>query len=142
MRIFRDYDRPQENRRIFEYVSNGCNRDGLAISAAHYLMNSSSYEHKLLIVLSDVKPNDVVKIPSKTGGEAEAYEQDAGITDCALEVRRARADGISVVCVFTGDDEDLPSAKLVYGRDFARIQSLDMLADTVGKLIQNQIKNL
>ena len=142
VRIFRDYDKPQDNRRIFEYVSNGCNRDGLAISAAHYLMNSSSYEHKLLIVLSDVKPNDVVKIPSKTGGEAEAYEQDAGITDCALEVRRARADGISVVCVFTGDDEDLPSAKLVYGRDFARIQSLDMLADTVGKLIQNQIKNL
>lgn len=70
------------------------------------------------------------------------YENDAGITDCALEVRRARADGISVICVFTGDDEDLSSAKLVYGRDFARIQSLDMLADTVGKLIQNQIKNL
>jgi len=142
VRIFRDYDKPQDNRRIFEYVSNGCNRDGLAISAAHYLMNSSSYEHKLLIVLSDVKPNDVVKIPSKTGGEAEPYEQAAGVTDSALEVRRARADGISVVCVFTGDDEDLPSAKTVYGRDFARIQSLDMLADTVGKLIQNQIKNL
>ncbi len=142
VRIFRDYDKPQDNRRIFEYVSNGCNRDGLAISAAHYLMNSSSYEHKLLIVLSDVKPNDVMKIPSKTGGEPEAYEQDAGVTDCALEVRRARADGISVVCVFTGDDEDLPSAKTVYGRDFARIQSLDMLADTVGRLIQNQIKNL
>ena len=142
VRIFRDYDKPQDNRRIFEYVSNGCNRDGLAISAAHYLMNSSSYEHKLLIVLSDVKPNDVVKIPSKTGGEAEPYEQAAGVTDSALEVRRARADGISVVCVFTGDDEDLPSAKTVYGRGFARIQSLDMLADTVGKLIQNQIKNL
>lgn len=142
LRIFRDYDKPRDNRKIFEYVSNGCNRDGLAISAAHYLMASSPYAHKLLIVLSDVKPNDVVKIPSVRGGEPELYEQQAGITDTAIEVRRARADGISVVCVFTGDDEDLPAAKLVYGRDFARIKSLDMLADTVGKLIQNQIKNI
>ena len=62
------------------------------------------------------------------------------MTDTALEVRRARADGIAVVCVFTGNDEDLPGAKLVYGRDFARIQSLEKLADTVGMLIQNQIK--
>lgn len=142
VRIFRDYDKPQDNRKIFEYVSNGCNRDGLAVSAAHHLMNQSPYEHKLLIILSDVKPNDVVKIPSKTGGEAVPYEQDAGLRDCALEVRRARADGISVICVFTGEDEDIAAAKLVYGRDFARIQSLDQLADTVGKLIQNQIKNL
>lgn len=142
VRIFRDYDRQQDNRKIFEYVSNGCNRDGLAISAAHHLMNTSPYEHKLLIILSDVKPNDVVKIPSKTGGDAIPYEQDAGLRDCALEVRRARADGISVICVFTGEDGDIPAAKLVYGRDFARIQSLDQLADTVGKLIQNQIKNL
>ena len=70
------------------------------------------------------------------------YDSQPGITDTALEVRRARADGISVICVFTGEDEDLPAAKLVYGRDFARVQSLDQMADTVGKLIQNQIKNL
>lgn len=142
LRIFRDYDKPKDNRKIFEYVSNGCNRDGLAISAAHALMNKTGYEHKLLIILSDVKPNDVIKIPSKTGGASTPYENAAGLTDCALEVRRARADGIAVVCVFTGEDEDLPSAKLVYGRDFARLQSLDLFADTVGKLIQNQIKLL
>jgi nitric oxide reductase activation protein len=70
------------------------------------------------------------------------YEAGAGVNDTALEVRRARADGISVMCVFTGSDEDVSSARLVYGRDFARIQSMDQLADTVGKLIQNQIKNL
>lgn len=57
-------------------------------------------------------------------------------------MRRARADGIAVMCVFTGDDEDVVSAKLVYGRDFARIRSLSMFADTVGMLISNQIKNL
>lgn len=140
MRVFRDYNEPKGDDRIFEYVSNGCNRDGLAIRAAHYLMNEQHYEHKVLIVLSDVKPNDVVKIRGRDGGEPLPYEQGAGLTDTAYEVRRARADGIAVVCVFTGADEDLPSAKMVYGRDFARIQSMEKFADTVGMLIQNQIK--
>lgn len=140
MRIFRDYNQWNRNDKIFDYVSNGCNRDGLAIRAAHYLINDSPYEHKVLIVLSDVKPNDVIKIRERSGGELSAYEYETGLTDTALEVRRARADGIAVVCVFTGNDEDLPGAKLVYGRDFARIQSLDKFADTVGMLIQNQIK--
>lgn len=142
LRVFRDYDRPRDNRRIFEYVSNGCNRDGLAIAALHRLMNASPYEHKLLIVLSDVKPNDVVKTRRRETDELVTYEKDVGLTDAALEVRRARADGIAVMCVFTGDDEDVASAKLVYGRDFARIRSLSMFADTVGMLISNQIKNL
>lgn len=142
LRIFRDYEHPADNRRIFEYVSNGCNRDGLAISAARELMHESHCEHRMLIVLSDVKPNDVVKTRARATEDSIPYEKQAGITDTALEVRRARAEGIAVICVFTGDDEDVPAAKLVYGSDFTRIKSLDMLADAVGRLIQNQIKNL
>ena len=122
-------------------MSNGCNRDGLAIRAARYLISQERYEHRILIVLSDVKPNDVCKIRGK-GEELIPYEANAGVTDTAFEVRKARAEGISVICVFTGVDEDIPSAKLVYGRDFARIQSLDKLADTVGILLQNQIRNI
>lgn len=141
LRVFRDYEDRGNNDKIFEYVSNGCNRDGLAIRAAHYLMSRSVYEHKILIILSDVKPNDIKKICS-SDNEMIPYELEAGLVDTALEVRRARADGIAVVCVFTGDDKDVASAKMVYGRDFARIQSLDKLADTVGMLIQNQIKNI
>lgn len=142
LRVFRDYGEWNKNDRIFQFVSNGCNRDGLAIRAAHHLINETSYEHKVLIVLSDVKPNDVMKIRARDGSELSAYEYEAGLMDTALEVRRARADGIAVVCVFTGNDEDVPAAKLVYGRDFARIQSLDKFADTVGMLIQNQLKNI
>jgi len=141
LRVFREYQKPGDDRRIFEYVSNGCNRDGLAVRAAHYLIGRAPYEHKLLIVLSDVKPNDVVKLPVAGGGEGAAYEKQAGLRDTALEVRSARADGIAVLCIFTGKDEDLPAARLVYGRDFVRIRSIDQLADTVGLLIQNQIKN-
>ena len=142
VRIFRDYNRPSDNAKIFEYVSNGCNRDGLALSAVHYLMNRNTAAHKLLIILSDVKPNDVIKIRSRTDQEPVPYALDAGVNNTAFEVRRARADGISVICVFTGNDEDVSSARSVYDRDFARIRSLDKLADTVGMLIQNRIKNL
>ncbi len=143
LRIYRDYfERRGANRRIFDYVSNGCNRDGLAIRCMHHLMNQGSFEHKILIILSDVKPNDIRRIQTRDGSEPIPYEAGAGVTDTAYEVRRARADGIAVICAFTGDDEDLPSAKLVYGRDFATVRSLDRLADSIGQLLQNQIRNL
>lgn len=142
LRVFRSYEERGANGRIFEYVSNGCNRDGLGIRMAHYLIGKEHFEHKILIVLSDAKPNDVVRMRRKESGEYTNYEQQNGIRDTAFEVRSARADGIHVICVFTGADEDVPSARLIYGRDFARIQSLDKLADTVGMLLQNQIKNM
>ena len=142
LRIYRDYGETGQNRRIFDYVANGCNRDGLAVRTMRVLMNESVCEHRLLIILSDVKPQDVVRIWNEEDGSFLSYEAETGVLDTAYEVRRARAEGIAVICVFTGDDEDLPAAKTVYGRDFARIRSVDQLADTVGILIQNQIKNI
>ena len=57
-------------------------------------------------------------------------------------MRRARADGIAVICVFTGEDKNLPAARMVYGRDFVRIRDFSHFADAVGKLIIDQMKNL
>ena len=142
VRIFRDYGESGRNDRIFDYVSNGCNRDGLAVRVVRTMMEDSACEHRLLIVLSDVKPQDIVRIWNEEEESFISYEQETGVRDTAYEVRRARAEGIAVICVFTGEDEDLPAAKTVYGRDFARIRSIDQLADTVGLLIQNQIKNI
>ncbi len=142
LRIYRDYGETGKNDRIFDYVSNGCNRDGLAVRAARTMMKDSACEHRLLIILSDVKPQDVVRILDEEDGSYISYEKETAIRDTAYEVRRARAEGIAVICVFTGEDEDLPAARTVYGQDFARIRSVDQLADTVGLLIQNQIKNI
>ncbi|MCR5136970.1 MAG: hypothetical protein K6C12_07710 [Oscillospiraceae bacterium] len=142
LRIFRDYNETDQNGKIFEYVANGCNRDGLAVRTAHRLISRSACEHRMLILLSDVKPQDIVRIYDREDDSFIPYEKETGIRDTAFEVRKARADGIAVICVFTGTDEDLPAAKTVYGRDFARIRSADQLADTVGLLIQNQIRNL
>ena len=62
LRLFNDYSASGDNSSIFDYCPEGCNRDGLAIRAAGNLMATSPYEHKMLIVLSDVKPLDVAKI--------------------------------------------------------------------------------
>ena len=142
MRIFRDYNEPGKNSAVFDFIATGCNRDGLAIRAAHKLINSASYTHRLLILLSDVRPHDIVKINSLAGAGDEYYEDAAGIKDTAIEVRSAMADGISVICVFTGEDKSVEAARLVYGQNFARIQSIDMLASTIGKLIRTELKNL
>ena len=130
MRLFNEYS-SVDNSSIFDYYTEGCNRDGLAIRAAGYLMSGTSYAHKMLIVLSDVKPLDVAKIRKDERDVGVSYDEMRALKDTAHEVRRLRAEGISVICVFTGTDEDLPSAKIVYGQDFVRIRDFSLFADTV-----------
>lgn len=138
--LFRDYGEPKRNQNIFNYFTTGCNRDGLAIRTAHHLLEQSENDNRLLIILSDAKPNDVKKV--RIPGDSPLYRNyadDIGIQDAAAEVRAAKRDGISVISVFTGKDENVPAAKRIYGRNFARIKSVDQFADTVGLLIQNQM---
>ena len=142
MRLFNDYSSSGDNSGIFDYFAEGCNRDGLAVRAAGDLMSRTPYEHKMLIVLSDVKPLDAAaKIRRDERDVGVTYDGVRALTDTAHEVRRLRADGISVICIFTGEDDNLPSAKMVYGRDFVRIRDFSLFADTVGKLIIDQMKN-
>ncbi len=142
MRLFNDYGAAHENDSIFTYCPEGCNRDGLAIRAAGELMSRSAYEHKMLIVLSDVKPLDAAaKIRKDERDVGVTYDGVRALTDTAFEVRRLRAEGIAVICIFTGEDENLPAARMVYGRDFVRIHDFSLFADTVGKLIIDQMKN-
>ena len=95
----------------------------------------------MLIILSDVKPLDIAKIRKDERDVGVSYDAVRALTDTAHEVRRLRADGISVICIFTGQDEELPSARMVYGQDFVRIRDFSFFADTVGKLIIDQMKN-
>ncbi len=139
--LFRDYQETENNDNIFNYFPCGCNRDGLGIRIAAGRMARTDYEHKLLILLSDVKPNGVVKVETAEG-VFQNYADELGVADTAAEVHRAKMNGVSVICVFTGNDADLPAARRVYGHNLARIRSLNQFADTVGKLILMQIKNL
>ncbi len=139
--LFRDYHETKKNQEIFRYFTTGANRDGLAIRLATGMLKDNHADHKVLIVLSDCKPNDVIKVKTSTG-QFKDYAATVGVEDTAAEVHAARMNDITVLCVFTGDDDALPSVHRIYDKDFARIRSLDQFADTVGTMLQNRIRLL
>lgn len=141
--LYRDYEEKDKNDKIFNYRASGSNRDGLAIRTAVHMMENTQSENKILIILSDCKPNDIEInpgtgiIPIKT-----EYSGIKGVNDTAYEVKRGIMKGNTILCVFTGEDEDVASAKRIYGRNFVRINYLERFADIVGVMLQNQLKNL
>ena len=137
---YRDYFETDKNQRIFHFFTTGCNRDGLALRAMCQEMESAPCEHKILILLSDARPHDIIQILQN--GQYVKYSEENSILNTASEVRSLQHRGIAVICVFTGDDDDVPAAHTIYGRNFARIRNLEQFADTVGTLIQNQIRSL
>ena len=141
LRILRDYNESGNNDAIFDYVSAGWNRDGLALRAMGWLMDRSPCDHRLFILLSDANPNDDQKIPA-AGHFPKDYSGKAGVQDTADEAALLRRRGMAPVCVFTGRDADLAAAHKIYGRDLTRIPSIGWFANTVGKLIQGRIQNM
>ena len=144
LRRFRDYESSiKDNENIFEYFSAGNNRDGLAINAVSEGILMREEENKILIVLSDGKPNDV-KIGNRETrtlrGEV-AYKGSIAIKDTALEVRRARKNGIMVLGVFTGKEQDLNAEKLIYGKDFVYTKNIEKFSDIVGTYLKRIIQN-
>ncbi|WFF71483.1 hypothetical protein [Proteiniclasticum sp. QWL-01] len=141
LRLFRDYNSPKDNQEIFRYRATGFNRDGLAIRTARQLMSQTRYDHKILLVLSDGKPNDMARTKGNSPVSTD-YSDQIAVTDTALEVRKGRGEGIGILCVFTGKEADLPAAKTIYGRSLAHIESPERFAQTVGILLQHELTRL
>lgn len=144
LRRYRDYQSPlEDNTNIFEYYAAGNNRDGLALRAVCQGLQKRSEENKILIVLSDGKPNDI-KISKNNQrhikGEAP-YKGITAIKDTALEVRQIRNNGILVLGVFTGKEEDLFAEKFIYGKDFIYTRNIDRFSDIVGTFFKSVIIN-
>lgn len=128
---------------IFEYFSAGNNRDGLAIKATCDDLIEREEENKILIVLSDGKPNDVKigKDRSRSLRGEASYKGIIGVKDTALEVRKARKQGILVLGVFTGKESDLDAEKMIYGKDFIYTKDIERFADIVAMYLKKIIKN-
>ena len=137
---YRDYHEPGKNRQIFNYTTAGGNRDGLAIRLMHLLMKEEREqpERRILLLLSDARPKDIIYI--NNGSSYVPYEGEASVENTAKEVRYLKNRGISVLCVFTGSDDDVPTAHQIYGRDFVRIRGYEHFAQAVGSLILTQIR--
>ena len=142
MMEYRDYkDSVLANKNIFNYKGSGSNRDGLPIKFISKQMDTLEYDNRVLIVLSDGKPND--KIDLGTIGFLKVdgidYEGEVAIKDTAQEVFNTKMRGNHVLGVFTGLDEDLNDEKKIYGKDFAYIRRLDRFSKIIGFYIEQLI---
>lgn len=138
---FRNYDDDRkQNSKIFEYMTSSNNRDGLAVKAISYDLMKRNEEKKILIVLSDGRPNDVNV--AKAGRKVPAvYTGNEAVADTAHEIRRARSNGISVLGVFAGTPDDLQAEKKIFGSDFAYIRNIADFSNMVGVYLKKQIEN-
>ncbi len=67
---------------------------------------------------------------------------ELAVNDTAKEIRNIKNDEVSVLGVFTGEDEDLENAKLIYGADFCKISSLENFSKVVSIFIKNTIMKM
>jgi len=139
---FRDYQSPlSANDNIFEYFCSGNNRDGLAIKATCQDLLKRREDNKILIVLSDGRPNDIKVGKGQVKDLHAAYRGRVAIEDTAREVRTARQQGILVLGVFTGKEQDLIAEQLIYGKDFAYIKDINRFSEMVIKYLKQIILN-
>lgn len=144
IRIFRDYkDEPKENREIFSYKVGGSNRDGFALRYVFETMEDIESDTKVLIVLSDGMPNDLLSIGLDANKGAVAdYEGEAAVYDTAAEVLQGKLKQRAVLGVFTGEDKELDQEKLIFGTDFVRIKDLERFSVVVGKYLKSVVERL
>ena len=140
MHRFRRYDDPRsENDNIFNYVTSSNNRDGLAIRTAGYDLLQREEEKKIMIILSDGRPYDVI-INRPNAKNPEPYQGKAAIADTETEVRRLRNLDVSVLGVFAGEEKDLATEKKIFGKDFAYIRDIANFSKIVGRYLTKQLE--
>lgn len=137
---FREYeDDRSANENIFEYNTSSNNRDGLAIKAAGYELLNREEEHKILIILSDGRPYDVI-LNRPNARNPQPYQGKYAISDTAFEVRKLRSKGVCVLGVFAGEEKDLPAEKKIFGKDFAYIRDVAGFSGIVGRYLLKQLE--
>ena len=140
MQRFRNYEDGRiANSNIFDYMTSSNNRDGLAIKAAGHELLNRDEEHKILIVLSDGRPYDVI-LNRPNARNPQPYQGKYAISDTAFEVRKLRNLGICVLGVFAGEEKDLPAEKRIFGKDFAYIHNITGFSKVVGRYLIRQLE--
>ena len=92
-------------------------------------------------MLSDGKPNDIKisKSGQRTVQGGKLYKGIVALKDTAMEVRRARNEGILVLGVF-GREEELYAEKYIFGKDFI-YQKHRKVLNIVGIFLKRVIEN-
>ena len=137
---YREYDEDASaNEKIFNFTTSSNNRDGLAIRAASLGLLEREEERKIMIILSDGRPYDVI-LNRPNGRNPQPYQGKYAVRDTGTEVRRLRNLGVSVLGVFAGEEKDLEAEKKIFGRDFAYIRDISRFSPIVGSYLNKQIE--
>ena len=137
---YREYDEDASaNEKIFNFTTSSNNRDGLAIRAASLRLLEREEERKIMIILSDGRPYDVI-LNRPNGRNPQPYQGKYAVRDTGTEVRRLRNLGVSVLGVFAGEEKDLEAEKKIFGRDFAYIRDISRFSPIVGSYLNKQIE--
>ncbi|MCD8346882.1 MAG: nitric oxide reductase activation protein [Lachnospiraceae bacterium] len=137
---FREYDAPrEENRRLLNFVTSSNNRDGLAIRAVGDSLLQREEEGKILIVLSDGKPNDII-VNRPNSRNPRPYYGEYAVRDTAYEVRKLRGSGVCVLGVFTGKETELMAEKRIFGKDFTYIRDISGFARVVARYLRRLLE--
>ena len=116
-------------RRIAALDSDGYTRAGAAIRHATAALSGQPTERRLLLILSDGKPNDV-----------DVYEGTYGIEDTRQAVAEARVQGVNVFCL-TVDREAPRYAPRIFGRaGFSVLRRPDQLPEALIEVLRRLIR--
>lgn len=129
VRLYRSYEETDKNREIFQYVSAGNNRDGLALRAAKHLMKQSPMEKRMLFILTDASPNDERNVTQGAFYKNKEYSDQVGIDDTKNEIQNLIKDGVQVLGIVLGSEANTQAAKQIFGKRFVKIQDIGQFAD-------------
>ena len=115
-------------RRIAGLEPAGYTRAGAAIRHATAMLTRQAARHRLLMLLSDGRPNDV-----------DQYEGRYGIEDTRVAVAEARLQGVHCYCL-TVDREAPRYATRIFGRNFAVLSRAERLPAVLTALLRDLVR--
>lgn len=116
----------RDKYRLAKLSTGGCNRDGAALEVVANLLNARPERTKLLIIISDGKPND------------DSYGGDSAAKDIKDIVARNRRRGVEIVAAAIGDDKEY--LKKIYGDQFLDITDLSTFPKAMVKIVKKRLK--
>jgi nitric oxide reductase NorD protein len=132
IQVLRRFDEPDGSdvvrRRIAGLEPDGFTRAGAALRHVTAGLMRQPARHRLLLLVSDGRPNDV-----------DAYEGRYGIEDTRMAVAEARMQGAHIFCL-TVDREAPRYAPRIFGRDFTVLPRLELLPQVLTRVLQQLVR--
>jgi nitric oxide reductase NorD protein len=132
VRMLKQFEEPagagEVRRRIAGLEPDGYTRVGAALRHATAGLGRLPARHRLLLLLSDGRPNDL-----------DQYEGRYGIEDTRMAVAEARLQGVHVFCL-TVDRQAPRYATRIFGRDFAVLSRAERLPRVMTALLRHLVR--